>query len=385
MKQKRTGRRGADDITIKKSYYSFSKDYPYDTLYGKKRKRTKAEKRALAVRCCLLALVFVFIAACSFGVTETLLMSSLKPDDTSNINALDDIDRPEGYEFSSLRAVGAAQEEWKSRTALRSLIKDVARMDGDSVLLTFKAEDGTLLYSSGSPAALSAKANSVDNETVRTAVSYIHSRRKNAIALIWCFDDPLTPTVMPEGAVKYQNSDILWLDGIGSDGGRSYLDPYSTAAQDYIFSVVKDAVSFGFDGVALAGVCFPYTGDSSTMGLRHQDGVSRHACLKEFVSSVKTLLPNGTALFVTLDGSDDEEKTGKKYDGEPADFDCHGFIVDTRNVPADGETGWATVFYALEKHDTELPVIPALSANASSSGLNRALKKAGYENVVVFH
>ena len=96
--------------------------------------------------------------------------------------------------------------------------------------------------------------------------------------------------------------DSIWYDA----NGGAWLDPTDPAVLSYISSLVNECAALGFDEILLDWFCYPAEGELDAIA----NGGSDHAqILADFAQSLRSGLPEGVALSVTLRGSADNALT----------------------------------------------------------------------------
>jgi len=107
------------------------------------------------------------------------------------------------------------------------------------------------------------------------AIRFAHERGIAVIARVTCFHDPWTAAYAPRLAVQSSS---------GGSAGIGWLDPGSTAVQDYLVDLVKEVVALGADEVQLDYVRFPVQ-DTADAAMLPPDG-HRTKAIAAFVERV---------------------------------------------------------------------------------------------------
>jgi hypothetical protein len=139
-------------------------------------------------------------------------------------------------------------------------------------------------------------------------------------AEISCFKDPIAPISMPSASVLYSgNHTDRWLD----NSGNRWLNPYSTAAQQYIINLAVEAVGLGYKQIYLNNVEFP-TYDSKAW---YGDGLpSKEDALKSFVAeATKKIEAAGGTVSVIMPGG---ASVGQGDPQTGQDQSIYGFAAD---------------------------------------------------------
>ena len=123
----------------------------------------------------------------------------------------------------------------------------------NALVIDVKDDRGQITFASAVEGASEANRNIIPD--IETTVSRLKNHGIYTIARIVCFKDPIWSRLHPELAIK-SGGGASWRDS----SGLTWLDPYKTAAWDYISAVAKEAARIGFDEVQLDYVRFPSDG-----------------------------------------------------------------------------------------------------------------------------
>ena len=169
------------------------------------------------------------------------------------------------------------------------------------------------------------------------------------VARICCFADAAYARGLPETALVRED-DSIWYDA----NGGAWLDPTDPTVLSYITSLVNECASLGFDEVLLDWFCYPAEGQLDAIA----NGGSDHTqILTDFTKSLRSSLPEGAALSVTLRGSGDNALTVPQL----------AELFDRIYLPA-GEDAAAARSQLPDGYDAETRlVVTAVEAPASGS------------------
>ena len=183
-------------------------------------------------------------------------------------------------------------------------IEEAKNSGMDSIMFDLKDRDGWLLYP------IRYKEGFDDYYTGHTidldaAVQQIKAAGLKPIASIYTFMDRRFQQAETYAGILYQGTESFWLDNALDAGGRSWLNPYSPLARDYICKLLDDAADVGFEEIVLREFCFPVGYSMDKMEFVYDDGQSKADCLKEaddlFRDKAKQL---GMELWVEYPASD---------------------------------------------------------------------------------
>ena len=372
-------------VRIRKSYYTFSKEYPDQPVaLTEKRKKTGTGKRVL--RICLLVFCFLILAGASFFVTDVLLRISEKPvseDETAVTPAVE-------TNLIDLKALSVSPETLSSKSKVRACIRQLKRKDCNSVVIDFKTDEGFLTYTSAEMLAIRANCNQYETAAVREALSLFQKEQIQVIAGVHCFNDEQIARYDPKIAVKYLGTDVVWLDASEESGGKPWLDPYQTKVRAYLKAVISEISALGVNGILLKDFSFPVGEATDTATFSgDEDSTPRNRLLKNLMRSIKSSLPESCALLLTVD-ADDMAGNAEKFNGSIFPNDCDGVVCNTAKRPQevilDKEDGYATaisLYHTLIGETNNSAFILEIPKSEASNAYLRALSRNGYSAYII--
>ena len=168
------------------------------------------------------------------------------------------------------------------------------------------------------------------------------------VARICCFSDSAYAQGLPETALVRED-DSLWYDA----NGGAWLDPTNPAVLSYITALSTECAELGFDEILLDWFCYPVEGDLEAIANGGSDHVQ---ILTDFAKSLRSSLPEGVALSVTLRGSGDNALTATQL----------AELFDRIYLPS-GEDAAAVQRQLPKGYDAETRLVAA-AAEAPASG-----------------
>lgn len=377
-------------VIVRKSYYTFSREYPAGQIdTGRQHKRHRSKKRT-ALQILLCVVLFCVVTAVSFFWTDlSLKVSNREPAQEETATAVTDENGVVQTMLTagSLRAMSVTPESINGRGPVKEIVKQLRRKDCNSVILDFKARNGRLLFASLEQPALLAKASIYSNETVRSAIKQFRNAGISVIARVYCFEDPLIAAQNPAFAVTYLDTQVAWLDKKEEDGGKAWLNPYSSKARNYLLKLLREINAFSISGVILESVCFP-TGDNleSATFTGDDNGAARGTILERFVQKAKSVLSPGRFLLLGITADDLRSGNADRYDGRLNSEKLDGMFVHTagavnsKNPPKDYETQ-VNAFSTLESRLTAgQKLVLDLPMAETRRKYVRALEKEGFSD-----
>lgn len=333
MKKKKTFKRNkspykiTDKVRVRKSYYTFSEEYPADRFQISRRKKTLSKRRRM--RIALSAVAFVLVLLTSYFVMSLSLNISSAPIDSSASESVLDTETTEKLKEKGIRALYMPSNKLSDKEYIKDLVYEIERKNGNCVVIDFKHADGKLSYTSFQNYAIMGRCNLLDNDTVRNAVNIFTDRGITVIARIFCFEDLAVSEAVPEIAVKYMDTDVNWRDTT-TEEGNGWLNPVSRKARNYLYGIMEELYAMDIRGFMLESVQFPDGAKSGATYPGEKNTVGRNAVLKNFVSNVRRKLPKDALIIVAESLTDAVGGNENIYFGSMSDLDCHAISPDTR-------------------------------------------------------
>lgn len=386
-------KKNPNKVIVKNSYYTFSRDYPAGRIETVRRRRRAQDKRKTALRILAGVALFCVVVCLSFFWTDLSLKISNRP--LAQENSAAAVTDENGVVQTvlakgRLRALALPADTIRNRTTVRQSIKQLRRSDCNAVMFDFKDRDGRLLFASLEPAALLAKASLYSNDTVRAAIKQYQNANISVLARFYCFEDPLIAAQNAAFAVTYMDTQVPWLDKKAQDGGKAWLNPYSSKARAYLLRLIQEIVTFSVDGIVLEAVGFPQSDNIDTATFPGESGgATRSGVLKRFVDKAKAALPDGRILLLGLTTDDLRHGNADRYDGRLSTQAADGVLVhtagavDTQTRPKDYEmqvNAFSTLESRVEAGQAMMLEIPASEV---SQKYLRALEREGFAYIAI--
>ncbi|MBE6904564.1 MAG: hypothetical protein E7480_08165 [Ruminococcaceae bacterium] len=286
------------------------------------------------------------------------------------------------------------------------------------VVIDLKAEDGVLRYQSSIQAVINSGMQNQATVDMQTLCKKFNEAGVHVIGRVVCFKDNLMPRtdVGREMSVK------------ASDGSRrwdmySWLNAYNSVACQYLYDIIKEACSLGFDEILLDEVKFPdsqflapllYYGDASTLPSKNQ-------ALTDFINASCDIVHNASlkiSLNVPVNAAYADignEISGQSFDYSQLKIDylCPNFRTDylsqlsdysvvSQEIVINAEKNIADALKAFGKATSDKvsqqnskiilrPWLRDYNSNTASYTHEQiqqqisALKETGYKNMVFFN
>jgi len=268
----------------------------------------------------------------SLGVQNENTSSSLTSSETPTVQGND------------LQAVYLPLETAKNAEALSAFLANVKAIGYNSVVLELKDENGTLYYQSQVEMAKNVGAVSASAAlNVSQIVSQIKEASLVPVAKIHAFKDKIA-TKNADAKIRYKGKEgWSWFD---AENGKPWLNPYSTAAQNYITSIALELADAGFENVMVSSVMFPsvYSFALADFGALEAT-VSHKDILMQYTASLKDALNSKNAkLLLSYDATQASNAENVIYGGaDPKAFSADVYVplvgADIVNSDASADTG----------------------------------------------
>lgn len=168
---------------------------------------------------------------------------------------------------------------------LNIALADIKAKGGDGVMFDLKNEAGLVLYDSSLPIVTENLALAEQTYSLAQLTATIKGAGLAPVGRLFAFKDHTATASMNEGAVKYMDSKVNWIDNAKADGGKAWLNPNSALSRDYILQLVEETTASGVSCLVLDGVQFP-TGFSLNMAT--YGGIpDKSAVLADFVTAAR--------------------------------------------------------------------------------------------------
>ena len=172
--------------------------------------------------------------------------------------------------------------------AFESLLQSLAAQGYDGVVFDLKDADGQVLYQSAVEAVTANKTQTAARYDLAAVLGAIDKAGLTPVGRLFTFRDKTASRQIYDAAVKYNYTGTNWVDNDVSAGGKSWLNPNSAEAQEYILALLKEATDAGLRQIILDGAQFP-EGYSLNLATYAEKGaaVDKTAVLSAFIRKAK--------------------------------------------------------------------------------------------------
>ncbi|MBQ5905032.1 MAG: hypothetical protein IIW88_04110 [Clostridia bacterium] len=387
LKRKPSPYKVTDKVRVRKSYYTFSEEYPVDRFQISRRKRLYSKRKKLNI--VLSALLFTVLLISSFFVMNIALNISGAPINPPADKTKVDTSAIKALKEDGIRALYMPSDKLSDKEYVKDFIREIRKKNGNSVVIDFKNADGKLAYTSLQNYAIIGKCNHLDNDTARKAIDIFTSKGITVIARIYCFEDPAVAETFPAIAVKYMDTDVNWRDNT-TENGNGWLNPVSKRAKNYLYGIMEELYAMNIRGFMLESVQFPDGLKSGATYPGEKESSKRNEVLKSFVSTVRKKLPKDALLIVSEGATDAAKGNESIYFGSMSDISVDAVAADTRErneeITVNRKEKFTSVlsmYGEISKRFTKKIIIPVISTEEYSRSYIRAMKKNGYTSYIL--
>ena len=387
LKRKPSPYKVTDKVRVRKSYYTFSEEYPVDRFQISRRKRLYSKRKKLNI--VLSALLFTVLLISSFFVMNIALNISGAPINPPADKTKVDTSAIKALKEDGIRALYMPSDKLSDKEYVKDFIREIRKKNGNSVVIDFKNADGKLAYTSLQNYAIIGKCNHLDNDTARKAIDIFTSKGITVIARIYCFEDPAVAETFPAIAVKYMDTDVNWRDNT-TESGNGWLNPVSKRAKNYLYGIMEELYAMNIRGFMLESVQFPDGLKSGATYPGEKESSKRNEVLKSFVSTVRKKLPKDALLIVSEGATDAAKGNESIYFGSMSDISVDAVAADTRErneeITVNRKEKFTSVlsmYGEISKRFTKKIIIPVISTEEYSRSYIRAMKKNGYTSYIL--
>ncbi len=163
-----------------------------------------------------------------------------------------------------------------SQNRLNKILQILKKNNYNALVLTLKDYYGRVFWDSNVEFAKKSGATQYLKLNLEKLVNDLHSKDIYLIARLVVFQDSLLAKYKPDLAVKRNGSNSLWKN----KKGLYWLNPEKKEVWDYLISLSKELVSFGFDEINFDYIRFP--SDGSLKQIEYPKNKQKREVIKEF-------------------------------------------------------------------------------------------------------
>lgn len=270
---------------------------------------------------------------------------------------------------------------------LSSLVDKLNTIEGcSSVAVPLKTTGGRVNYASAvNTASLSGAVSS--DLSLYDIVKAINEKGLTPVAELSTVADNIYPATYKKSAYQFDDGYTgEWLDNRAEDGGKPWLSPFSSEAQDYLCALVDEITSSGIKSVICTDTYFPpfrekdlgYIGDIVK-------SETRYKALTDLINKLSsTASSNGGKTMLCVSASDVFNSSAEVF--KPEEFGTMSAVITINMNEFEGET-LSSVLNKLEDKAGNMKLVPCLITEGQtdtwvSSSVN-TFKSMGYDLYMV--
>lgn len=223
--------------------------------------------------------------------------SASQPEESLPEQLQTDPQQPENLDLSQVKGAYLPFSALQDTAQLRQTLTNLKQQGINCILIDAKNAQGQVLYQSANQTVAEVAAQVAGAVDLGQITALAKENGITVIARIYAFRDPLSSLVLKKAAVKYQDTEMLWLDDSKENGGKSWLNPYSEVAQMYIADLSLECIRAGCSAVMLDGVQFP-TGYSLELAGYGTQTKTHQQVLSDFVQDMEELLKENHGVLI---------------------------------------------------------------------------------------
>lgn len=263
---------------------------------------------------------------------ENNVSSSVSGESGESLPEDPDGETPSNYMDAPHTAITADISSLQNTEMVIAFAKSLKDQNIKEVILVVKDENGLFYYDSAFITSDDAKAGMQISPS--EIVSIFHEHDIAVTAAIYAYRDPLAAIANAEWAVQYNGSGGgRWYDNDPANGGKPWLNPYSTEAQNYVVNIVKELADLKFDHVIVRAIQYPaVAGLGLTAYGPTESTMTRDEALRTVVTKLNAVgTEKGMMVSVEYPLSAIQEENLVSYIANPATFGENSLVI---TVPA---------------------------------------------------
>lgn len=218
--------------------------------------------------------------------TETIPSETSKEPESS-VPSSEPEPEPEPEDLA-VRAVLMPHDIMMDAAGRADFLENIDKERYNTVVLPLKDQSGRIWYQTEVSHAAVCGALSENALDAKALLAEIEANDLDPAAMIWSLQDDWASHAMYHTSYMYQNDpDVTWLDNSADMGGKSWMNPYLPATQEYLCALTSELSTLGFEEIFVFGNQYPNTGNQWGMGLGSQNGLSQADALQNIIISMQ--------------------------------------------------------------------------------------------------
>jgi hypothetical protein len=256
-------------------------------------------------------------------------------DDSVENNKKNNIESTDDFFMSGLFFPVAGDQD----TRFESFLISAQKAKYSTIVVDAKDAAGRVLFDTKNPTAIKADAAVGQPYVAAQVSSAIMGKGMIPAARIHAFRDNIAPHANRNMGVKYQDTQMLWLDDYPDSGGSAWLNPYSSEAREYVISLAVELTEMGFRQIILDSVMFPVGFALDKAKFSDKVSLSKVDMLNQFAAEIKRAVSaaGGEAILLVDAVQLSDNYVASPYEVNGLDISGNRFIIGyfPSSIPAD--------------------------------------------------
>ncbi|MDR0944235.1 MAG: putative glycoside hydrolase [Ruminococcus sp.] len=187
-----------------------------------------------------------------------------------------------------------------SKSSLEDAVDDAKANGYTAVVIPLKLPGGALTYKTEAEMAVSTGIVTGTLTASEIAETIIASEMTPVCSINLLEDN--TPFANYRGVYKFESDNSRWYDNSPSNGGKPWISPFDTDAQEYLKTIATEAASAGFTEIIFDGLVFPpfRNSDLNYIGTKVKDPARYEALLNVWDIVSNAVTENGGTPFLMM-------------------------------------------------------------------------------------
>lgn len=185
------------------------------------------------------------------------------------------------------------------RSKLDHYIDLANKTEINAYVIDIKSDDGRIMYDSNLEAVDAAQGDTPGFD-IREVTQKLHDNNIIVIARMVTFKDSTMTKYNPELAIKTETGEVFKQKESGGNYSL-WLDASNKGSWEYVASIAKEAIQFGFDEIQFDYIRFPET-SLYDYKINLEEGQERHDAIEGFIRYARNTLPEDTIISADIFG-----------------------------------------------------------------------------------
>lgn len=270
------------------------------------------------------------------STTPPVVEEEAKKEEPADEAETEEDPEPVALAEAALRTAYFPMSMVQNKSSFTNGIANVKAAGMDSIMIDLKSEEGWVNYPISYKEGYDDYYTAEDLISLEEVAQQIKDAGMKPIASIYTFMDRRFQQAETYAGILYEGSEDFWLDNSLEAGGKSWLNPYSPLARDYICKLIDDAADAGFTEIVLREFRFPVGAAMDQMKFVYDDGQSKLDCLKEAAELFKKhAASKGVHLWIEYPAAALTVGDSRPYGGDASQLLRDQVLIDLSAVQND--------------------------------------------------